>query len=50
MAKVQFYVGGETPIYWKKSIRDIVGDELVDSWENSVPSDYDLFNPVITKR
>ena len=50
VAKVQFYVGSETPIYWKKSIRDIVGDELVDSWENSVPSDYDLFNPVTIKR
>ena len=45
VSKVQFYVGGEIPIYWKKSVRDVVGNELVDSWTNSVPSDYDMFNP-----
>lgn len=41
--KVQFYVGNAVPIYWKRSIRDIVGDAYVDSWPNSVPSDYDIF-------
>lgn len=41
--KVQFYVGNAVPIYWKRSVRTIVGDAYVDSWPNSVPSDYDIF-------
>lgn len=44
VSKVQFYVGNEIPIYWKKSVRDVVGNEFVDAWPNSVPSDYDIFN------
>ncbi len=31
VSKVQFYVGNEIPIYWKKSVRDVVSNEFVDA-------------------
>lgn len=50
VGKMQFYIGNDTPVYWKKSVRDVIGNEIVDSWPNSVPSDYDIFNIKIREK
>lgn len=41
--RVHFIVRDETAVYWKKSVRDVVGDDFCNSWPNSVPSDWSLF-------
>lgn len=43
VSRINFAVHNTTPVYWKKSIRDVVGNEFCDAYANSVPSDFNLF-------
>ena len=43
VSRINFAVHNTTPVYWKKSVRDVVGNEFCDAYANSVPSDFDLF-------
>ena len=43
VSRINFAVHNTTPVYWKKSVRDVVGNEFCDAYANSVPSDFNLF-------
>lgn len=43
VSRINFAVHNTTPVYWKKSIRDVVGNEFCDAYANSVPSDFNMF-------
>lgn len=43
VSRINFAVHNATPVYWKKSVRDVVGNEFCDAYANSVPSDFNLF-------
>ncbi|GJG35809.1 radical SAM protein [Prevotella lacticifex] len=43
--RMHIFVRDGTAVYWKQSVREIVGNEYCDSWSNSVPSDWSLVQP-----
>ena len=43
VSRINFAVHNTTPVYWKKSVRDVVGNEFCNAYANSVSSDFNLF-------